>query len=157
MLRNRFRRSYWYRNVANFALVLLEHTWKYAILKLHFKLLKLHLKLLKLHLKILKLHWLFRTFSKNYKNKSNNCMFCRTNSKMLTVSSNMSTCSSMLQTNKRNNCYISVPVAPPESISKHCLWRFEVLTLTAKTLTIFKYFQVCSKRTSATFATFLYQ
>ncbi len=49
MLRNRFRRSYWYRNVANVALVLLEHTWKYAILKLHLKLLKLHLNILKLH------------------------------------------------------------------------------------------------------------
>ena len=33
----------------------------------------------------------------------------------------------MLKKNKRNICYISVPVAPPESISKHCLWRFEVL------------------------------
>ena len=49
MLRNRFRRSYWYRNVAKFASVLLEHTWKYAILKLHLTLLKLHLKVLKLH------------------------------------------------------------------------------------------------------------
>ena len=56
MLRNRFRRSYWYRNVAHFALVLLEHTWNYAILKLH-------LKLLKLHLKLLKLHWLFQIVS----------------------------------------------------------------------------------------------
>ena len=43
----------------------------------------------------------------------------------------------MLQKNKRNICYISVPVAPPESISKHRLWRFEVLTLTAKKYTIF--------------------
>ena len=40
----------------------------------------------------------------------------------------------MLQKNKRKICYISVPVAPPESISKHCLWWFEVLTLTAKKL-----------------------
>ncbi len=40
----------------------------------------------------------------------------------------------MLQKNKRNICYISVPVAPPESISKHRLWRFEVLTLTTKKL-----------------------
>ena len=45
----------------------------------------------------------------------------------------------MLQKNKRNICYISVPVAPPESISKHRLWWFEVLTLTGKKLTIFKY------------------
>ncbi len=52
MLRNRFSRSYWYRNVANVALVLLEHTWTYAILKLH-------LQLFKLHLNILKLHWFF--------------------------------------------------------------------------------------------------
>ena len=44
----------------------------------------------------------------------------------------------MLQKNKRKICYISVPVAPPESISKHCLWLFEVLTLTAKKLTIFE-------------------
>ncbi len=44
----------------------------------------------------------------------------------------------MLQKNKRNICYISVPVAPPESISKHRLWWFEVLTLTAKKLTILK-------------------
>ncbi len=55
---------------------------------------------------------------------------------MLTGSSKMLTVSSMLQKNKRNICYISVPVAPPESISKHRLWRFEVLTLTAKKLTI---------------------
>ncbi len=33
----------------------------------------------------------------------------------------------MLKKNKREICYISVPVAPPESMSKHCLWRFEVL------------------------------
>ncbi len=61
MLRNRFGRSYWYRNVVIVALVLLEHTWTYAILKLHLKLLKLHLTWLKLHLKLLmellKLHW----------------------------------------------------------------------------------------------------
>ncbi len=47
MLRNRFRRSYWYRNVAIVALVLFKHTWKYEILKLHLQLLKLHLKLSK--------------------------------------------------------------------------------------------------------------
>ncbi len=42
----------------------------------------------------------------------------------------------MLQKNKRKICYISVPVAPPESFSKHCLWRFEVLTFIAKNLVI---------------------
>ena len=46
----------------------------------------------------------------------------------------------MLQKNKRNICYNSVPVAPPESISKHCLWWFEVVTLTAKQLTIFIFY-----------------
>ena len=98
--------SYWYRNVANFALVLLEHTWKYAILKLH-------LKLLKFHMNILKLHWCFknvrkfRTFSKNKKQCNFNSFKCNLN-------------------NFKCN--------------------FNIV-----------YFQVCSKRTSATFATFLYQ
>ncbi len=45
----------------------------------------------------------------------------------------------MLKKNKRKICYMSVPAAPPESISKHGLWQFELLTLTAKKLTIFKY------------------
>ena len=71
MLRHRFRRSYWYRNVAHFALVLSKHTWKYAILKLHLKLLKLHLKLLKLHwtfqniLKTLKISKIWKMFEKH--------------------------------------------------------------------------------------------
>ena len=46
----------------------------------------------------------------------------------------------MLQQNKRKICYISVPVAPPESIFKHRLWWFEVLTLTTKQLTIFIFY-----------------
>ncbi len=51
-------------------------------------------------------------------------------------------CSSMFQKNKRKICYMSVPVAPPESISKHCLWWFEVLTLTAKKLIVFNSFEL---------------
>ncbi len=50
----------------------------------------------------------------------------------------------MLKKNKRKICYISVPVAPPESISKHRLWWFEVLTLTAKQFTIFKNYSIAS-------------